>query len=229
MDGRAIIEVLGVLVVAFVAFVVVPLFLLFLYIKYRGGNADMHQLIASLKSGTITGLLPWDSTSLGQLTREWVGSATYTTSMFGRSDQGAGHVPSIRASEGWLLAFGVETKNDGADGRMLAMTSAHRLELTIMGGIHRATLNGVVLGTFRKGEAPFLAPDGTQLGTFGPGGQLSVRGREVAMIATPRTGASTRAPAPTPLVTNLLAGRTPEDEAWTLVFAAFQLARASAE
>lgn len=229
MDGRAIIEVLGVLVVAFIAFVVVPLFLLFLYIKYRGGNAEMHQAIAALKAGTITDLLPWDGTSLGSLTREWVGSATYTASMFGRSDQAAGHVPSSVAPAGWLLAFGVETKNDGADGKVLAMTSAHRLELAITGGLYRATLNGTVLGTFRKGEAAITAPDGTQLGTFGPGDRLVVRGRDVATVATPRAGASARAPAPTPLVTNLLAERTPEDEAWTLVFAVFQLAHASAE
>jgi hypothetical protein len=228
MDGSAIIEVLTVLVVAFIAFVVVPLFLLFLYIKYRGGNAEMHQTIAAVKSGTITDLLPWESTSLSELTREWVGHATYTTSMFGRSDQAAGHVPSSRAPSGWLLAFSVETKNDGVDGKVLAMTSAHRLELAITGGLWRATLNGTVLGTF-KGEAPITAPDGAQLGTFLPGAPLVVRGREVATINTPRAGASARAPALTPLVTNLFAGRTPEDEAWTLVFVVSQLVRASAE
>ena len=92
MDGRAIIEVLGVLLVAFVVCVVVPLFLLFLYIKYRGGNAEMHAVIAALKSGTVSELLPWEITSLGELTREWVGHATYTTSMFGRSEIGRAHV-----------------------------------------------------------------------------------------------------------------------------------------
>ena len=228
MDGRAIIEVLGVLVVAFVLFVVVPLFLLFLYIKYRGGNAEMHQTIADLKSGAITELLPWESTSLGELTREWVGYSTYTTSMFGRSDQAAGRVPSSRAPSGWLLAFSVETKNDGADGRVLAMTSAHRLELAITSGVWRATLNGALLGTFRKGEEPLVAPDGAQLGTF-RGGQLVVRGREVATIETPHAGAPARAPALTELVTHLRAERTPEDDAWTLVCAVFQLAQASAE
>lgn len=229
MDGRAVLEVVGVLFVAFVVFVVVPLFLLFLYIKYRGGNAEMHQTIAALKSGTITELLPWERTSLGELTREWVGSSTYTTSMFGRSDQAAGHVPSSRAPSGWLLAFGLETKNDGADGRVLAMTSAHRLEVALTNKVCRATLNGTVLGTFRTGEAPFAGPDGTQLGTFGPGNQLVVRGRAVATIETPRAGAAARASAPTPLLTNLLAERTPEDEAWTLVFVVIQLVKASAE
>lgn len=229
MDGRAIIEVLTVLVVAFIAFVVVPLFLLFLYIKYRGGNAEMHQTIGAVKSGTITELLPWDSSSLSDLSREWVGHATYTTSMFGRSDQAAGHVPSIRAPSGWLLAFSVETKNDGADGKVLAMTSAHRLELAISGGVWRATLNGAVLGTFKKGEAPITAPDGAQLGTFLPGAPLVVRGREVATFNTPRAGAPARAPALTPLITNLHAERPPEDDAWTLVIAMSQLAQASSE
>lgn len=229
MDGRAIIEVLGVLLVAFVAFVVVPLFLLFLYIKYRGGNAEMHQTIAALKSGTITELLPWQGTSLGELTCEWVGSSTYTTSMFGRSDQAAGRVPSSRGPSGWLLAFGLETKNDGADGRVLAMTSAHRLELAITSGVYRATLNGTALGTFRKGEAPFVAPDGAPLGTFRPGEPLVVRGRNVATIGTPRAAAAARASAPTPLITPLLAERTPEEEGWALVFAVLQLAQASAE
>jgi hypothetical protein len=229
MDGRAIIEVLGVLLVAFIVCVVVPLFLLFLFIKYRGGNEELYRTMAALKSGTIAELLPWENTSLGELTREWVGYTTYTTSMFGRSDQGAGRVPSNRAPSGWLLAFGVETKNDGADGEVLAMTSAHRLDLAITRGVCRATLNGTALGTFRKGEAPLVAPDGTQLGTFNPGGQLVIRGRAVATIDTPRNGASARPAALTPLITNLLAERTPEEEAWTLVFAVFQLAQASAE
>ncbi|MDP2275642.1 MAG: hypothetical protein Q8N23_03455 [Archangium sp.] len=223
MDGRAIIEVLGVLLVAFVVCVVVPLFLLFLYIKYRGGNAEMHATIAALKSGKVSELLPWENTSLGELTREWVGHATYTTSMFGRSDQAAGHVSSSRAPAGWLLAFSIETKNDGADGKVLAMTSAHRLEVTITGGLCHATLNGAVLGTFRMGEAAFSAPDGTALGTFGD--QLVVRGRTVATIGAPRAGT----PALTPLITNLRAERTQEDEAWMLVFAVFKLAQASVE
>lgn len=229
MDGRTIIQILGILVVAFVVFVVVPLFLLFTFIRHRGGNEEMHDLIAALKSGKVPELLPWDSASLGDLTREWVGSSTYTTNMFGRSDQGAGQVPSSRSPAGWLLAFGIETKNDGADGRMIAMTSAHRLEVAITKGVSQATLNGTVLGTFRKGEAALLAPDGSTLGAFRPGGQLIVRGREVATIDSPRTGASARPETPHPLVTNLLAERTAEDEAWTLVLAVFQVAKASAE
>ncbi len=227
MDGRAVIEVLGVLLVAFVVCVVVPLFLLFVYIKYRGGNAEMHATIAALKSGTFSELLPWDGTSLGELTREWVGHATYTASMFGRSDQAAGQVPSSRAPSGWLLAFSTETNNDGADGKVLAMTSAHRVEVAISSGLCRATVNGTVLGTFRMGEAVFCAPDGTALGTLGD--QLVVRGRDVATIGTPRTGVPARAPALTALITNLRAQRTPEDEAWTLVFAVIHLAQASVE
>lgn len=229
MDGRAIMEILGVLLVAFIVCVVVPLFLLFLFIKHRGGNAEMHQLIAALKSETVSELLPWESTSLSELTREWVGSSTYTKSAFGRSDQAAGHVPSSRAPSGWLLAFGIETNNDGADGQVLAMTSAHRLELAITRGVCRATLNGTTLGTFKLGEGPVLAPDGAQLGTFRAGDQLVVRGRPVATIATPRGGASTRATALTPLVTHLAPERTPEEEAWTLVFVVLQLAHAAAE
>ena len=163
------------------------------------------------------------------MSREWVGSSTYTASMFGRSDQSAGRVPSRSVPSGWLLAFGLEMNNDGADGRVLAMTSAHRLELAITSGVSRVTLNGTVLGTFRKGEPSISAPDGTQLGTFGPGDRLVVRGREVATLNTPRAGVATRAPVPTPLVSHLLAQRTPEDEAWTLVFSVVQLARASAE
>ena len=171
MDGRTIIEMLGILVVAFIVFVVVPLFLLFTFIRHRGGNEEMHDLIAALKSGKVPDLLPWDSTSLNDLTREWVGSSTYTTNMFGRSDQGGGQVPSSRSPSGWLLAFGVETKNDGADGRMIAMTSAHRLEVAITKGACLVTLDGTVLGTLRKGEGSLLAPDGSTLGTFRPGGQ----------------------------------------------------------
>ncbi len=229
MDGRAIIEVLGVLAVGFVFGGLLPVFLLLLFVKHRGGSAVMHQLIAALKSGKVTDLLPWESTSPLELTCEWVGSSTFTKSMFGRDDQGAGYVPSSRAPAGWLLAFGVETKHSGADGKVLAMTSAHRLELAISSGVSRATLNGKVLGTFRATEPALLAPDGAQVGTFGPAGQLVIRGRPVATLGTPGAGASARPSSPTPLVTHLLAERTPEDDAWILVLVTFQLARASAQ
>jgi hypothetical protein len=229
MDARAVIEVLGVLTVGLVFGALLPLFLLLLFVKYRGGPAAMHQLIAALKSGKVTDLLPWESTSPLELSREWVGSSTFTRSMFGRDDQGAGYVPSSREPAGWLLAFGAETKHSGADGKVLAMTSAHRLELAISSGVAQATLNGTVLGTFRTGEPALLAPDGAQVGTFGPGGQLVLRGRPVATVGNPGAGASARPSSPTPLVTNLLAERTPEDDAWLLVLVAFQLARASAQ
>lgn len=228
MDVRTIIEVLGVLTVGFVFGGILPVFLLLLLVKYRGGSAAMHQLIAALKTGKVTDLLPWESSSPLELTREWVGSSTFTESMFGRDDQGAGYVPSSRAPAGWLLAFGAETKHGGADGKVLAMTSAHRLELALSSGVARATCNGKGLGTFRAGEPALLAPDGAQLGTFGPGGQLVLRGRPVATLGTPGAGASARPSSPTPLVTDLLAERTPEDDAWILVLVAFQLARASA-
>lgn len=224
MDARAIMEVLGVLVVAFIVGVLLPLTLTFLFVKYRGGSEEMHQTIAALKAGKIDDLLPWDSGSLGELTREWVGSATYTASMFGRNDQSAGRVPSSRVPSGWLLAFGLETKNDGADGRVLAMTSAHRIELRIERGVCKASVNGTVLGSFKLGEAPILAPDGSPLGSYRRG-QLEVRGRDAATLDTRTASVSARAEAPGPLITSQVADRTPEDEAWTLVVAVLQLAR----
>ena len=224
MDGQAISEIIGVLLVAFVAFVLVPLLLLFLFIRYRGGSEEMYQTVEALKAGKVTELLPWGSSSLGELTREWVGASIYTSSLFGRNDQGAGRVPSRNATSGWLLAFSLDAKNK-ADGKVLAMTSSHRLELSMESGVCRATLNGVALGTFRQGEV--FGADGAPLGTYRRelrGGQLVLRGRDVATIDTATAGASDRAESLTPLVTNLLAERTPEDEAWTLVLAAHQLA-----
>jgi hypothetical protein len=223
MDGRAIIEVLGVLVVAFVAFVLVPLFFTFLFVKYRGGSEEIYETAAALRSGKLADLLPWDSASLSELTREWVGSSTYTVSMFGRHDQGAGRVPSTRASTGWLLAFSMEGKNTGTDGQVLAMTSAHRLDLRITGKVCHASLDGAALGTLKLTEGGIFAPDGTALGSV-RGGQLVLRDRNVAAIEPRTTSASERVPSPTPLVTGLLAQRTPEDEAWTLVVAVLQLA-----
>lgn len=227
MDGQAIIEIIGVLLVAFVVFVLVPLLLLFLFIRYRGGSEEMYQTAEALKSGTVTELLPWGSASLGELTREWVGASIYTANMFGRNDQGAGRVPSRGATSGWLLAFSMSAKNKGVEGKVLAMTTAHRLELSIEGGLCRVMLNGAALGRFRPGEPGLFGPDGVSLGTYRrelSGGQLVLRGRDVATIDTGTIGASERVESATPLVTNLLAARTPEDEAWTLVVAVHQLA-----
>ncbi len=218
--------IIGVLLAALVVFVLLPLFLLFLFIQYRGGNEEMYQTAAAVKSGTVTELLPWGSSSLGELTREWVGSSTYTVSTFGRRDQAAGRVPSGRSPTGWLLAFTMESSSNGADGKLLAVSSAHKLELSVKAGTCKAAINGAALGSFRVGEPALLGPDGAQLGTYRPDltvGQLTLRGREVATIDT-RTGSDAgRVDPPSFLVTHLLAERTPEDEAWTLVVAVLQL------
>lgn len=224
MDAPPIVEVLGVLVVAFVLGVLVPLSLTLLFVKYRGGPAEMYQLGADVKAGKLTDLLPWEATSLAELTREWVGHSTYTRSMFGRHDQRAGRVPSARTDAGWLLAFTMESKNDGADGRLVAVTSAHRLDLRVSSGVCRAAVNGAALGTFKLGEPELHAPDRAQLGSYRRGGQLTLRGRDAAMLDSHTTCAPARPPTLTPLVTNLAAERTPEDEAWTLVLALVELA-----
>lgn len=222
MDGQSIVEIIGVLVVAFVVLALVPLFFVFLFVKFRGGSEEMYQTTAAIKAGKVTELLPWGAPSLGELAREWVGGSTYTTSMFGRMDQAAGRVPSTTAPSGWLLAFTLESKNTGGDGRILAVTSAHRLELKVAGGVCQAALNGAAIGSFRLGEPALLGTDGAQLGTYRQG-QLAVRGREVATLDARTNSSSARAQALTPLLSNLLAERTPEDEAWTLVVAVFQL------
>ena len=213
--------IIGVLLAALVVFVLVPLFLLFLFIQFRGGNEEMYQTAAAVKSGTITELLPWGSASLSELTREWVGSSTYTVSTFGRRDQAAGRVPSRTSPTGWLLAFTMESSSNGAEGKLLAMTSAHKLELRVTGGVCQASINGAALGSFRPGEPALLGPDGAQLGTFAAG-KLTLRGREVATVDPRTTSAAARAESLS-LVTHLLAERTPEDEAWSLLVAVLQL------
>ena len=224
MDGQALMEVLGVLIIAFVLGVIVPLTLTFTFVKLRGGSEEMYQLGAEVKSGKVAELLPWGTDSLAALTREWVGSSTYTESLFGRSDQAAGRVPSARADSGWLLAFTMASRKDGAHGRLVAMTSAHRLELRVASGVCHAALNGRPLGTLKLGEPGLFAPDGSQLGSSRAGGQLAVRGRDVATLDARTTCVAARPPSLTPLLTNLSAERTPEDEAWTLVVAVLQMA-----
>ena len=222
MNTDLIIGIIGALFGALVAFVLVPLFLLFLFIQYRGGAEEMYQTAAAVKSGTITELLPWGSTSLGELTREWVGSSTYTVSAFGRRDQAAGRVPSGRSPTGWLLAFTMESSSHGADGKLFAMTSAHKLELRVAGGECKASINGAAVGSFRVGEPALFGPDGVQVGTYRVD-QLTIRGREVAKIDARTRSDSARVESPSFLVTNLLAERTGEDEAWTLLVAVLQL------
>lgn len=223
MDVQSILEVLGVLLVAFVLGVIVPLALTFTFVKQRGGSEEMYQLGAAVKSGKLPDLLPWGSDSLTALTREWVGSSTYTESMFGRNDQGAGRVPSARADSGWLLAFTMESKNSGADGRLIAMTSAHKLDLRVAAGVCHASVNGKALGSFKLGEPTLSGPDGKPLGSFRVGGQLALNGRDAATLDTRTTCAPERPASLTPLVTQLAADRTPEDEAWTLVLAVLQM------
>lgn len=223
MDVQSILEVLGVLIIAFVLGVIIPLTITFTFVKLRGGSEEMYQLGAEVKSGKLTYLLPWSSDSLTALTREWVGSSTYTESLFGRNDQGAGRVPSTHADSGWLLAFTMESKNDGNDGRLLAVTSAHRLDLRVAAGVCHAQVNDKPLGTFKLGEPALFAPDGSQLGSFRVGGQLALHGRDAATFDTRTTCAAERPAVPTPLITQLVPERTPEDEAWTLVLAVLQL------
>lgn len=224
MDVQSVMEVLGVLLVAFVLGVLVPLALIFTFVKHRGGSEEMYQLGAELKAGKLPDLLPWGNDSLTELAREWVGSSTFTESLFGRNDQAGGRVPSTRTDPGWLLAFTMDSKNGGADGRLLAVTSAHKVNLRVTAGVCHATLDGKPLGSFKLGEPALFAPDGKQLGSYRVGGQLELRGRDAATIDAHPSCASARPSSLTPLVTRLAAERTPEDEAWTLVLAVLQLA-----
>ena len=224
MDVQSVMEVLGVLIIAFVLGVIVPLTLTFTFVKLRGGSEEMYQLGAEVKSGKVAELLPWGTDSLASLTREWVGNSTYTESLFGRSDQAAGRVPSARADSGWLLAFTMASKKDGDHGRLVAITSAHRLELRVASGVCHAAVNGKPLGTIKLGEPGLFAPDGSQLGSHRSGGPLTLRARDVATLDARTSCVSARPPALTPLITNLAAERPPEDEAWTLVVAVLQMA-----
>jgi hypothetical protein len=231
MTGQAIMEVLGVLVVAFVLGVIIPLSLIFTFVKHRGGSEELYQTAAAVKTGKVSELLPWGPSSLSELTREWVGHTTYTASMFGRNDQAAGRVPSTRSAEGWLLAFCTDSHHDGADGKVLATSSMHRVELRVTAGVCHATLNGAAVGSFKLGEPALLGPDGASVGSWRRAtGQLTLRGREVATL-DPRTAApvSARSESPGALVTQSITERTAEDEAWTLVVAVFHLAWVAAD
>jgi hypothetical protein len=227
MTGQDIIEVIGVLIVAFILGVIIPLTLTFLFVKYRGGAEEMYVIAAAVRSGKVQELLPWSSASLSELASEWVGSSTFTRSMFGRNDQAAGLVPSSKSQTGWLLGFATDSRKDGADGTVVAITSAHKLELSMTGGTFTATVNGSPLGTVKlgeAGEASLFGPDGAQVGSYRrqvAGGKLMLNGREVGTLA--RTSSSMeRIPSTTPLISNLAA--QPQDESWVLALAVVQFA-----
>lgn len=226
MTGQDVVEVIGVLIVAFILGVIIPLTLTFLFVKYRGGAEEMYATAAAIRAGKVE-LLPWSSASLGELTSEWVGSSTYTRSMFGRNDQAAGLVPSSKSQTGWLLGFATDSRKDGADGTVVAITSAHKLELSMTAGTFSATVNGSALGTVKlgdAGEASLFGPDGAQVGSYRrqvTGGQLMLNGREVGTLAR-TTSSMERAPSNTPLISNLAAQS--QDESWILTLAVVQFA-----
>jgi hypothetical protein len=217
MTGQDLVEVIGVLLVAFVLGVIVPLTITFLFVKYRGGAEEMYQIAGAVRSGKVKDLLPW---SASELTAEWMGSSTYTVSMFGRNDQAAGLVPSMKSNDGWLLGFATDSSKDGAEGKVVAVTASHKLELSMSGGTFSVVINGAPLGTVKLGdggEAALFGADGAQVGTFRR--QLVLNGREVGTFA--RTTSSMERPAETtPLISGL--AMQPQDESWILALAVVQ-------
>lgn len=227
MNGDATIGIVGALFGLLVGCVGVPALFIFVFVKLRGAQQDLDSTAAAVRAGTVTELLPWTSASLSELTREWVGESTFTSGVPGRGDRAGGRVPSGRSPSGWLLAFTMEAKNDGAEGLVLAVTTAHRLELRVTGGVCFATVNGAPLGSSRLGEPGLFSPDGSPLGNYRrepPVAQLALRGRDVAKLDTRTTSDAKRTAAPGFVVTHLLADRTAEDEAWVLVAAVLELA-----
>lgn len=227
MNGDATLGLLGALFGLLVGCVGVPILFIVVFLKLRGAQQQVEQTAQVVRSGTVADLLPWGPASVSELTRQWVGSSTYTSGILGRGDRASGRVPSGRSPTGWLLAFTMDAKHDGADGLVLAATSAHRLELRISTGVCQALLNGAVLGTFRLGQEALFAPDATPLGSYRrepPVAQLTLRGHEVAKLDTRTTCGTRRAEAPSFIVTHLLGERSAEDEAWVLVAAVLELA-----
>lgn len=229
MSGQDLVEVIGVLIVAFVLGVIVPLTITFLFVKHRGGAAELYQTAAAVRAGKVEDLLQWDSSSLSDLTSECLGWSTYTASMFGRNDQVAGLVPSSKTEKGWLLGFCADAKREGSDGKVVAVTSAHKLELSMAGGTFSAMVNGAPLGSIKlgdAGEATLVAPDGAQVGSYRrqvSGGQLVLNGKEMGTLA--RTTAITEGtPMKTPLIASLPTGRSTQEEAWILALAVVQFA-----
>jgi hypothetical protein len=149
--------------------------------------------------------------------------------MFGRNDQAAGLVPSSKTEKGWLLAFCTDSKKEGTDGKVLAITSAHKLELSMAGSTFSVVVNGTPLGTIKlgdAGEAALVAPDGAPVGSYRrqvSGGQLMLNGKEVGTLARTTTIAE-GTPMKTPLVASLPTGRTPQEESWILALAVVQFA-----
>lgn len=205
----------------------VPVFFGIVFFKLYRARSEISETAAAVRSGNVAELLPWGPMSLNELTREWVGSSTYTAGILGRTDQASGRVPSGRSAEGWLLAFSMDSRSNGAAGLVLATTSAHRLELRITNGVCQAVLNGTALGSFRLADAKVFTAQGDPLGNYWrqvPRGQLALRGHEVATLDTRTQSDTARVAVPTFLITHLLAERSAEDEAWALVAAVMELA-----
>lgn len=210
-----------------VACVGVPVLFVFVFLKLRNAQQEVDQTAAAVRSGTVAELLPWGPSSLGELTREWVGASRYTSGVLGRGDRASGRVPSGRAPAGWLLAFTMEARHDGTEGTVQATTSTRRLELRVSTGVCQAIVDGAPLGTFRLGQTELFATDATRVGTYRrepPVARLEVRGREVATLDTRTTSAAERAAAPTPLVTHFVTTPSAEEEAWVLVASVLELA-----
>lgn len=177
----------------------------------------------AVKSGAVVDLLPWGPASLRELSRAWVGEATYTGGLVGKRDDASGRVPSVHSGDGWLLAFAMSSRDN--DGLVQATSSAHRLELRVTADGCWATLNGAVLGTWRPLTGELRDPEGAPIGSFvrGTSGQLVLRGREVATL-DPRVEFDSARPAqPTALFTHLAPALTAEDEAWALAVGVLEL------
>ena len=224
MSGQDLVEVMEVLIVAFVLGVIVPLTITFLFVKHRGGAVELYQTAAAVRSGKVEDLLPWGPSSLSELTSECLGWSTYTVSMFGRNDQAAGLVPSSKTEKGWLLAFCTDSKKEGTEGKVLAVTSAHRFELSKEGASFSVVVNGAALGTITlgdAGEATLIGPDGAQVGTNRR--QLVSHGKELGTLAR-TTSVTEGVPMKTPLIASLPTERTSQEELWILALGVVQFA-----
>lgn len=178
---------------------------------------------ADIAAGHASGLEDWTAGSLGELSRNVVGTWHYVRAIGGARVSGMTASLHSRRTRGELLRL--SAKKEANAGEITALTNWTRLDISFTPASCQIWVNRVELGTLGLASGRISDPRGTDLGVYQRGqseSRLFFRGRDLAMIRPAASPESQLPAVPEPFCTWIAPSVDEEATLWLISILALE-------
>lgn len=190
-----------------------------MFVKKSESDATAVEIAA----GNVSGLEDWTPQSLGELSRNIVGSWHYQRALGGARTSGMTASVHSRRTRGALVRLSSKQRSNG--GEITALASWTRLDITFTPASCQIWVNRVELGTLGCASGRISDPRGAELGVYQRGqseSRLFFRGRDLAMIRPATAPEDQLPPVPEPFCTWIAPSVDEEATLWLISILALE-------